>query len=89
MIAFSTEGSYPLILWILLIYALAQALDIVLIVPFVVAKIVDLHPVTVILVIIAGSQLMGVLGMIISIPFFSAAKVSAISIYKHLTDFRV
>jgi hypothetical protein len=39
--AFSTEGSYPLIIWILLIYALAQALDIVLIVPFVVAKIVD------------------------------------------------
>jgi putative permease len=89
LIAFSNEGSNPVLVWILIIYALAQILDIVFIVPFVVAKIVDLHPVTVILVIIAGSQMMGVLGMIISIPFFSAAKVSAIAIYKHLTDFRV
>jgi putative permease len=74
--------------WIAVIYGVAQVLDAVLITPFVVAKIIDLHPITVILVIIVGSQLMGVLGMIICIPIFSALKVSTIAIYKHLTDFR-
>ncbi|MEZ0393085.1 MAG: AI-2E family transporter [Pseudobdellovibrionaceae bacterium] len=76
------------ILWIVFIYALAQVLDIILIIPFVVAKIVDLHPVTVVLAVIVGSQLLGILGMIISIPLFSALKVSTSAIYKHLTDFR-
>jgi putative permease len=74
--------------WIAMIYGTAQVLDATLITPFVVAKIIDLHPITVILVIIVGSQLMGVLGMIICIPIFSALKVSTIAIYKHLTDFR-
>jgi putative permease len=74
--------------WLIFIYALAQVLDIVLIIPFVVARIVNLHPVTVVLAVIVGSQVMGILGMIISIPLFSAMKVSVSAIYKHLTDFR-
>lgn len=81
-----TDGSE--LAWIGIIYTTAQVLDAALITPFVVARIVNLHPVTVILVIIAGSQMMGVLGMIICIPIFSALKVSTIAIYKHLTDFR-
>ena len=89
VINFSNGDSHSALLWLSVIYATAQVLDIVLIVPFVVAKIVDLHPVTVVLVVIAGSQLMGILGMIISIPVFSALKVSASAIYRHMTDFRV
>jgi putative permease len=88
VIHLANGGSTTALLWLLFIYALAQILDIVLIVPFVVAKIVDLHPVTVVLAVIVGSQMMGILGMIISIPLFSALKVSAYAIYKHLTDFR-
>ncbi len=76
------------LMWLIFIYALAQVLDIILIIPLVVAKIVDLHPVIVVLAVIVGSQAMGILGMIISIPLFSALKVSASAIYKHLTDFR-
>jgi len=88
IICFAHAHSTSTMLWIVLIYALAQVLDIILIIPLVVAKIVDLHPVTVVLVVIVGSQLMGILGMIISIPLFSALKVSTSAIYKHLTDFR-
>ena len=89
VINFSNSGSGEnLLLGLLFIYALAQIVDAVLITPFIVAKIVDLHPVTVILVIIAGAQMMGILGMIISIPIFCTLKVSSQAIYKHLTDFR-
>lgn len=88
LICFANGGDGSEYAWLAIIYGAAQILDAVLITPFVVAKIVNLHPITVILVIIVGSQLMGVLGMVICIPIFSALKVSTIAIYKHLTDFR-
>jgi putative permease len=71
-----------------LVYAVAQLIDAGLLIPMLVAKIVDLHPVTVIVVIIAGAQVMGVLGMIISIPVASTLKVTFTTVYRHLIDTR-
>ncbi|GIL18806.1 MAG: AI-2E family transporter [Oligoflexia bacterium] len=88
LISFASGGNSAEILWIISIYGLAQVIDTVVLVPFLVAKIVDLHPVTVVLAIIIGSQLMGILGMIICIPVVSALKVTFIALYKHFTDFR-
>lgn len=70
------------------IYLLAQIVDMLFIVPLVVAKIVDLHPVTVVIVIIIGSQVMGVLGMIISVPAASIIKLTFTEFYNHIVDFR-
>lgn len=72
---------------VLLIFVLAQAIDIFVVIPLVVAKVVNLHPVTVILAVIVGAEILGVLGMLISIPVASALKVIASTIYKHLTGF--
>ncbi len=72
---------------VMLPYIVAQIIDIFFIIPLVVAKIVDLHPVTVILSFIIGAQVMGVLGMIISIPVASIIKVTTASIYRHLIEF--
>lgn len=69
------------------IYFFAQLVDIVFIIPLVVARIVNLHPVTVLIVIIVGSQVMGVLGMMISIPVASAIKLIFRTFYDHLTEF--
>lgn len=71
-----------------MVYAAAQIVDIVLVIPFVVAKIVDLHPVTVVLSVLIGAQAMGILGMIISIPVTAVLKVTFFSLYRHLTEFR-
>ncbi len=71
-----------------IVYATAQAVDIVFVIPFVVAKIVDLHPVSVVLSVLIGAQVMGILGMIISIPLASTLKVTFSAVYKHLTEFR-
>ena len=71
-----------------MVYATAQVVDIVFVIPFVVAKIVDLHPVTVVLAVLIGAQGMGILGMIISIPLASTLKVTFSAVYKHLTEFR-
>ncbi len=64
------------------VYLIAHALDAIFIIPIVVAKIVNLHPVSVVLVIIVGAQLLGVLGMIISIPVASLLKLLISTFYQ-------
>jgi predicted PurR-regulated permease PerM len=71
-----------------MVYVVAQLIDAGFLIPLMVAKIVDLHPVTVIIVMIAGAQILGVLGMIISIPVASTLKVTVGTIYRHLIDTR-
>ncbi len=88
LISLANGGEPKELLLIILIYVLSQILDAVILVPFLVARIVNLHPVVVILSIIVGAQVMGILGMIICIPVVSAIKVTATSVYKHITDFR-
>ena len=70
------------------IYGLAQVIDMFFIIPLVVAKLVNLHPVTVVVAMIVGAQVLGILGMIISIPVASALKVTFTNIYQHLVEFR-
>lgn len=91
IIYFSEPQLQPVMSWWapILVYLAAQVIDSVLIVPFIVAKIVDQHPVAVVLSVIVGSQLFGVLGMVISIPIYSVIKVTHRALYRHFTDSRV
>ena len=70
------------------VYLIAQFIDAGILVPILVARIVNLHPVTVVLLIILGGQFMGVLGMIISIPVANALKVTSLAVYEHITQFK-
>jgi putative permease len=70
------------------VYLIAQLIDIVFIIPLVVAKIIDMHPVTVVVMIIAGAEIGGILGMLISVPVASAAKLTFNAVYSHVTNFR-
>jgi putative permease len=66
------------------VYLLAQLIDVAFIIPLVVAKIVNLHPVTVVISIIIGAQAMGILGMVISIPVASSIKLISQAIFEHI-----
>ena len=70
------------------VYLIAQLIDVAFVIPMVVARIVNLHPVTVIIVIIVGAELMGILGMMISIPVASVLKLAFNAAYDHLMEFR-
>ena len=70
------------------VYFVAQLIDNSILIPILVARIVNLHPVTVVLLIILGGQFMGILGMIIIIPLANALKVTFLSVYEHLTRFK-
>lgn len=87
VVAFINEYDPSTFVIIISIYGIAQILDIIFIIPLVVAKIVNLHPITVVLSIIIGAQTMGVLGMIISIPVVSASKVIFSNIQNHIFHF--
>lgn len=72
-------------LWgIIILYSVANAIDLAIVFPLLVSKIVDLHPVTVVISVIVGSQYMGLMGMIVSIPFAAACKLILTEIHKSL-----
>ncbi len=71
-----------------LVYFIAQVIDILFVIPLVVARTVNLHPITVIIVFIIGAHVMGVLGMIISVPVASAIKLISLTVYDQLIKFR-
>ncbi|EQC43211.1 PF01594 domain protein [Bacteriovorax sp. Seq25_V] len=58
-----------------MLYLIANAIDMAIVFPILVSKIVDLHPVVVVGSVILGSQFMGIGGMIISIPLAAACKL--------------
>lgn len=73
-----------------ILYFIANAIDIALVFPILVSKIVDLHPIVVVLSVIVGSQAFGILGMVISIPLAAALKLIFIEVYNeiYLTRFK-
>lgn len=69
---------------IIILYLVANAIDIAIVFPILVSKVVDLHPLTVVVSVILGSQWLGMVGMIISIPFAAALKLIAQEVYKEI-----
>lgn len=67
------------------IYGVANLIDMVLVFPLLVSKIVNLHPIVVVISIIIGSQLGGIVGMIVIIPFIAFFKILFKEIYKDLS----
>ncbi len=57
--------------------------------PFVFSKSVDMHPIVIILLILAGSQLLGVIGMLLAVPIASVMKTAAQEIYFALKNYKI
>jgi putative permease len=67
------------------VFGLANLIDMILVFPLLVSKIVNLHPIVVFVSIIVGSQLAGIVGMIVIIPFVAFFKLLFKEIYQDLT----
>lgn len=81
VLAFVEYGPGPITFGVLILYLVANFIDLALVFPLLVSKIVDMHPIVVIVSVILGSQLFGVVGMIISIPAAAAIKLLFTEIY--------
>lgn len=76
------DPSHSHLVWpVTLVYSIANIIDMVVIFPVIVAKLVNLHPLLLIAVVIVGQQYYGLIGMLISIPIATAVKVVLIEIY--------
>lgn len=84
VIALANSEPSNYLLGTLVVYILVQTLDALVIVPFFIARIVQLHSLVVIIAILLGGYLMGVIGMIISIPIAGMLKVTLIHFFNWL-----
>ena len=66
---------------IMFVVALTYTLDNGFVQPYVFSKSVDMHPIVIILLIIAGSELFGLIGIILAVPTATVFKTSATEIY--------
>jgi putative permease len=73
---------------IILVYFVANLIDTVVIFPLVVAKLVNLHPLILIVVVIVGQHYYGLVGMLISVPIATALKVVLQEIYSAVYESR-
>jgi putative permease len=73
-------------IWVIcFIYTLANLIDMVVVFPLLVSKVVNLNPIIVVVSVIVGGQVAGVVGMIIIIPFIAFFKILFEEIYKDLS----
>ena len=69
---------------VLILYSVANAVDVFFVFPFLVSKIVNLHPMIVAVSVIVGSHYAGITGMVISIPVVAAIKLIITEIYNEI-----
>ncbi|HCY75728.1 MAG TPA: hypothetical protein DHV28_07385 [Ignavibacteriales bacterium] len=66
---------------ILMILAATYTLDNGIVQPYVFSKSVDMHPIIIILLIITGSELFGLIGMLLAVPTATVVRTAATEIY--------
>ncbi|MCA1796694.1 MAG: AI-2E family transporter [Geobacteraceae bacterium] len=81
-IALIDLGFGPQFWWIVILYVLISQviLDNFILIPILISRYANLHPLLVIVAIIMGGKIYGVLGMIIGVPILSACKIAFIQI---------
>ncbi len=84
ILCFLDFGVSPTLGAVLILYLVANIIDLAFVFPILVSKIVDLHPVLVVVSVIIGSQYLGIAGMIISIPLAASLKLIFREIYRNI-----
>ncbi len=71
-----------LVIGVAIVTLVAQQIDSNLITPNVMGKTLDIHPLTVITIILAAGNIAGFLGIIVAIPVYAVAKVVIRNVYE-------
>ncbi|GBF76100.1 AI-2E family transporter [Paenibacillus sp. 598K] len=74
-------------IWAVLIIIAAQQVEEVLLAPYVYGKSMDIHPLMTVILILAGAELAGFVGLILAIPVYMIIKIAARHAYSlYITD---
>ncbi|QQS36797.1 MAG: AI-2E family transporter [Ignavibacteriales bacterium] len=82
-------GDLSQIPYIAMLVAIVYTLDNGFVQPYVFSKSVDMHPIVIILLIIAGSQLFGIIGMLLAVPFATVMRTAVKEIYFALKNYKI
>lgn len=86
LIQFGDASHVPHIIFLM---ALVYTFDNGFVQPFVFSKSVDLHPVIIILLIITGSQLFGIVGMLLAVPIAAVIRTLIKEVYFAFKNYRI
>lgn len=89
VVSLVTGGSGISVLYIAVSFVFIQLADEVLVQPLVVAKSIDLHPLTVIFAVIIGGEFFGLLGMLLAVPLTGIVKVTSAEIYQAVRKYHL
>lgn len=79
-LGYLTTGETSALIGIIITFSVAQLLEDYVLQPFIIGDKVDLHPFFVILVVILGSALWGVIGMILAIPIMAIITIISLNV---------
>jgi putative permease len=81
------DPTYSSLFWpVIIVYTIANVVDNIVIFPVLVAKLVNLHPLILIVAVMIGGQYYGMVGMLVSIPVATALKVILQEFYSAVYD---
>ncbi len=89
LVSVTQFGDFRQVAPILIQMLVVQTVDNTFVQPLCFAKTVDMHPLTVIIVLIVGNELMGVAGMLLAIPIATILKASAVETYWGLKNYQI
>jgi predicted PurR-regulated permease PerM len=89
LVTLTQYGDFRMVAPIMVLTLTIQMIDNIIVQPLCFSKTVDMHPVTVIFVLIIGNTLMGVAGMILAIPLATILKATAVETYWGLKHYRI
>jgi len=78
-----------LALYVLILVVFTHVLDDLVFQPFVLGSAVNIHPLVVVIAIVAGSLIMGLWGMLFAIPTVVVVKTAVATLFKELKDYRI
>ena len=78
-----------LALYVVILVVIVHVLDDVVFQPFVLGSAANVHPLVVVIAIIAGSLIMGLWGMLFAIPTVVVVKTAVETFFKELKDYRI
>jgi predicted PurR-regulated permease PerM len=82
-------GDFSMLPNIVIMFLLVYTFDNGFIQPNVFSKSTDLHPLLIIILILAGSQVMGILGMLLAVPAATVLRTAAREIYLGYKNYRI
>lgn len=87
IVALGMPAFDPSLLYLaILVIVVAQVVDNVIVIPYVIANAVNLHPIMVILGVIIFGSLFGMVGIILAIPAIAAAKILFNNLYSNISN---